>query len=119
MHSNAGRWGVELRYSKEFKVKYKIRSSSVIKDSRAKSVHVYADGRRMVNYALLPHDTRGKAVGVSTSDNTVRPFKFADVQTTGVDRPPVSNHSGMLILCLWAVQTKIHSPATSVQSLTR
>ena len=86
---------------------------SVTKD-RAKSVHVYADGRIMVKYASLPHDTHGKFIGVPISDNTVRPFKFADVQTTGAEYPPVSNRSVMLILCLRVVQMKIQSPATSV-----
>lgn len=94
-------------------MKYKIKKSSAIKDS-AKSVHVYVDGRRMKKNASIPPETSKTFTGVRTSDNTVRPFKFTDVQTTGVDYPSISNHSFVLILCTRAVQTKIHSPTTSV-----
>jgi len=47
----------------------------------------------MRNSVLLPRKTSRKVTGVRTSDNTVRPFKFTDVQTTGVDYPSISNHS--------------------------
>jgi len=61
----------------------------------------------MRKYPSLPQDTGGKVTGMQTSVNTLRPFKFADVQTTGVDYPPVSNHSAILTLCPRVVQTKI------------
>lgn len=73
-------------------MKYTIKKSSAIKDM-AKSVHAYVDGRRMRKSALLPRKTSRKITGVRTSDNTVRPFKFTDVQTTGVDYPSISNNS--------------------------
>jgi hypothetical protein len=94
-------------------VKYKIRKSPVISD-RAKSVHCYVDGHRMEECMLLPHKTGGKVTGMQTSDNTVRPFKFADIQTTGVEYPLASNRSVTLTLCPRVVQTKIYSPKTPV-----
>ena len=87
-------------------MKWKIGKSSVIKD-RAKSVHFHIDGHRMRKVVSFPQGTGGKVTGIPTSVNTLRPFKFADVQTTGVDYLPVSNHSAILTLCSRVVQTKI------------
>ena len=66
-------------------MKYNI-GKSPFKD-RAKAVHVDIDGHRMKKRASLPHDTKREITGVRTSDNTSRPFIFADIQTTGVDEP--------------------------------
>ena len=68
-------------------VSYEIGESSVIKD-RAKSVHVYVDGRRMQKMFSVPNEIRGSIRGVQTSDNAIRPFMFADIRTTGMDYPP-------------------------------
>jgi hypothetical protein len=74
---------------KEFVVKYRDGKSSAIK-GRGKSVHVYTDGHRMRKVAVLPHETHGKVPGVRISETAMRPFVFADIQTTGADFFPVS-----------------------------
>ena len=94
-------------------VKYKIEGSSVIKDM-AKSVHVYVDGYKMRKYASPPHDARGKVSGVPTSDTTIRPFKFADIQTTGANDPPILNHSVTLTSCSRIIQMKTQCPTALV-----
>ena len=66
-------------------VKYRIGKSSL--EDKAKSVHVFIDGRRVRKYVSLPHESRGRIAGVPTSENTRRPFIFADIQTTGMDYP--------------------------------
>ena len=63
-------------------MKYRDGKSSAIK-GRGKSVHVYTDGHRMRKVAVLPHETHGKVPGVRISDTAMRPFVFADIQTTG------------------------------------
>jgi len=70
---------IPCQSGKEFVVKYRDGKSSTIK-GRAKSVHVYTDGRKMRQYVSLPHETHGKDAGVAVSKNTIRPFVFADIR---------------------------------------
>jgi len=78
---------VPSQSGKNFEVKYQIGDSSVIKQ-KAKLVDVLMDGYWMQGYVLLPQDTKGTARGVQTSDNKMRPFKFADIQITDEDTVP-------------------------------
>lgn len=66
----------------------------------------------MRKVVLLPHETSGSVSGVRTSDNTERPFVFADIQTTGVDYSPFPTILTCLvyILCPRITQTKMRSP---------
>lgn len=54
---------------------------------RAKSVHVFLDGQRVEKCAYLSCDTSMTISGVCVADNAMRPFVFADIQTTGLDLP--------------------------------
>ena len=71
---------------KKFVVKYQIGEPSGIKH-RAKSINVRMDGYKMKKRASLPDEKEGTLRGVRTSDNTLRPFTFADIQMIGVDHP--------------------------------
>ena len=68
-------------------MRYNIGDSSVMKD-RGKAIRVYVDGHKMATRAWRPPSVRGIVDGVLTSDNTIRPLMFADIQTTGTGCPP-------------------------------
>jgi len=72
---------VPSQSGKVFAVEFEVGDSPVMK-GRGKSAHFYVDGRIMKRISLLPHKTNGTVRGPRTSNNTMRPFKFADVRTT-------------------------------------
>ena len=72
---------------KSFVVKYQTGGSSVIKH-KAKMVDLLMDGCIMEKAVSFPDDKERIVKGMVTSDNTRRPFIFADIQTTGADYTP-------------------------------
>lgn len=98
-------------------MRYEIEESSDFKD-RAKSVNVHVDGRKMTKRVSLPPQTHGAMNGVRTSDNTMRPFTFADIQTTGApDRAPFQIILSCLAYALYSriIQMKTDPLTTSIE----
>jgi hypothetical protein len=73
----------------------------------------------MRKLAVLPQEENGGVGGVRISETAMRPFVFADIQTTGTGFPSSPDHSVLFTRGSRIIQTKTQYLATTMPSRMR
>lgn len=76
-------------------------------------MHVFLDGQRVERRAYRSSNTSVTIRGVRIADDAMRPFEFADIQTTGLDTP-VPNRPTRVVLNSEIMQMKVPNRTITV-----